>query len=926
MPWTKSIAVLCSLALFAIFPTETFAADGQISGAVTDQKGAAIVGAAVKITGGDAGGQAVTDGQGRYQVTDLPDGTYSVVIVAAGFAEAKREGVQISAAKRQAVVDVRLDVGALDAGNVEVKADEPPAAKTDPVYQRLRRLTDGMTDLNGTVATVSELTLKRDAATFTLRSGEIYFLPPVEGRVTGGVFIGEEELKLVPPIEAERRGLAMFTGQPDLTEKFSHLILRFTDQTFGELKSSPAAKLGTSGAAARRARDLYRDHLQLVRKELRANLDAQTLCDLYAPGRPGFFTAFVNGQRFKKLIFQLNPLGIPEVSPEEVMLASYGDTDGGVWTAFHLGEEYRGTERPAWHEHRLFDIADHRIDVSIKGTRLRAEDQLTINVLRAGARVLPFDLYRTLRVKSVRDDEGRELNFVQEDKDEDADFFVILPRPLDVKETYRLTVQYEGEDALRDSGGGNYILLPRSTWYPNNGGSQFGDRATFRMTFRYPKNNLLVATGTPEGTDAEEGETHVSKWSSGATELAVAGFNYGRFKMKEIADESSGYRIQFYANREVPGELRQLQMEIDQLESRGVKTMTTLSSISTARMADSALIEAQNSARLYNAFFGRLPYTRFAMTQQPAMSFGQAWPTLVFMPYTAFIDATQRIQLLGARGGLDNFWRHVGPHEIAHQWWGHTVGWKSYRDQWMSEGFAEFSSSIYVQYIERDINKFVEFWEEQRRSIVEARPQTMGRRPYTVGPITQGFRLSNAKTGAAYRFTVYPKGAYVLHMLRMMMYDARQGGDKRFQAMMNDFIRTHYNKDVSTEDFQKIVDKHLPPELDLDGNKRADWFFDQWVYGTEVPSYKLDYQLAQGADGKTALTGRITQSGVSDAFRMVVPLYVDYGKGWVKLGAASLNGNSGVDLPPVPLPQAPKRVAVCALNDVLALSVENNKH
>jgi aminopeptidase N len=33
----------------------------------------------------------------------------------------------------------------------------------------------------------------------------------------------------------------------------------------------------------------------------------------------------------------------------------------------------------------------------------------------------------------------------------------------------------------------------------------------------------------------------------------------------------------------------------------------------------------------------------------------------------------------------------VTPHEVAHQWWGQEVGFDSYRDQWMSEGFANFS-------------------------------------------------------------------------------------------------------------------------------------------------------------------------------------------------------------------------------------------
>ena len=36
-------------------------------------------------------------------------------------------------------------------------------------------------------------------------------------------------------------------------------------------------------------------------------------------------------------------------------------------------------------------------------------------------------------------------------------------------------------------------------------------------------------------------------------------------------------------------------------------------------------------------------------------------------------------------------------HEVAHLWWGHLVGWHSYRDQWLSEGFAEYTAMLFVQ-------------------------------------------------------------------------------------------------------------------------------------------------------------------------------------------------------------------------------------
>ncbi|MFN2532345.1 MAG: M1 family aminopeptidase, partial [Pyrinomonadaceae bacterium] len=266
----------------------------------------------------------------------------------------------------------------------------------------------------------------------------------------------------------------------------------------------------------------------------------------------------------------------------------------------------------------------------------------------------------------------------------------------------------------------------------------------------------------------------------------------------------------------------------------------------------------------------------------------------------------------------DNFFEYVAPHEIAHQWWGHMVGWKSYHDQWMSEGFAEFSASLYVQFI-RGREKFVDFWEDQRKLIVDASPATKDRKPFTVGPVTQGYRLNSGKTGAVARYLIYPKGAYILHMLRMMMIDPQNDSDERFQAMMKDFVQTYYNRQVSTEDFKHIVEKHMLRQMDLDRNGTMDWFFNAWVYGTEIPAYKFDYQI--NPDG--TMSGRITQSGVSDTFKMLVPVYVDMGEGWLRLGAGPLVGNSSLELKNVKLPKPPKRAGICMMADVLATSIQN---
>jgi hypothetical protein len=911
------IASAVLLALLVIPLLAVFAAGGSIEGKVTDPKGAAISGATVTVTDevNTTVATALSDAKGQYKIAGLAPGNYAVVVSASGFGDARKEAVKVVEGAT-VPLDIKLEIAAVEA-SVSVTAGQL-RPNTDPVYQSLRQQTRGDQDFVS-YATVNNLVLNREGAKFTLKSGEVYFLAPVQGRYTGGVFIGEGEFNIQPPTEVEQNSLKVFSNEPSLTEQFSTLVLRFTDKTFAEIKNNIAAKLGSNGPQASRARDLFRENQTLLRTRLRENSELRVLADLYAPQRPGFFTAFINGKRFSKLVYLFNPLGIPEVSPEEVLLFSYGDTDRGFWTAFHRLDEYKKGTASSAEDHRVVDITRHEIDATIKGTHLTATDTVTLRNLLPGTRVVLLELFAPLRVSRVQDEQGRDLNFVQEGKSEDADFGVIMPQALEAGKTFKITVQYDGDEALRDSGSGNFILIPRLTWYPNNAGTQFGDRAIFDMTFHFPKGNTFVGTGALVGEEDRSGDQAVAKWSSGTTELAVAGFNYGKFKKKELAEKGTGYNLEFFANEELPDEMKAVINDVEQAESSGQKTFTTLGAMSTTGIANGVLADAQNATRIYTAFFGKLPYTRLAMTQQPAGFFGQAWPTLVFMPYTAFLDTTQRAQLMGTRGGTNNFWRYVGPHEIAHQWWGHTVGWDSYHDQWMSEGFAEFSASLYVQFVRKDEAKFIEFWEDQRKLIVDPSPQTKDRRPYTVGPVTQGYRLNNGKTGNVARALIYPKGAYILHMIRMMMYDIKTG-DANFQKMMKDFIQTHFNKDISTEDFKAIVEKHITKDMDLAGNGSMDWFFNEWVYGTEMPSYRFEYQVSNGT-----LSGKITQSGVSDNFGMLVPLYADFGKGWTKLGMATMIGNTSIDVADIKLPTTPKRVAICALNDVLAANIQNGK-
>src|SRR5256884_333107 len=179
--------------------------------------------------------------------------------------------------------------------------------------------------------------------------------------------------------------------------------------------------------------------------------------------------------------------------------------------------------------------------------------------------------------------------------------------------------------------------------------------------------------------------------------------------------------------------------------------------------------------------------------------------------------------------------------------------------------------------IEKNAKKFLTFWNDERELLLERNPQ--GFRAIDVGPVTMGYRASSSRTGGDItRRLIYPKGAYILHMIRMMMYD-RQNGDKQFKETMQDFVNTYRGKAASTEDFKAIVEKHMTPEMDAEENHKMDWFFNEYVYGTELPNYKLDYSFDTGADGMIVMNLNVAESGVDDKFRMVVPVYLELDDG-----------------------------------------------
>jgi hypothetical protein len=528
--------------------------------------------------------------------------------------------------------------------------------------------------------------------------------------------------------------------------------------------------------------------------------------------------------------------------------------------------------------------------------------------------------------------DGREVPFIQENRNRDGSFYLDLPQPLIKGRAYQVGFEYDGGNMIHNDGAKLFVIMPTQPWYPRVTGVS---RATYDMTFRVPGEMTVIATG-----DRVKPETEgVSQWVSKVT-LLIAGFNYGAF----------------YPGRELSDNGFQLEAWLGVGQSRLTLNATV------------GLNRAENAIRVFEHWFGGPPYSHLSLTEA---AYQGSLPELLFVSAVAMTDAASRYgavagnaptgPVAGTGSGSrydtssadppgvpkpppapkpislattvsDSFIPRVGgamfdeslAREVSRQWWGGMMNPASFHDEWLIRGLTDFSGSLYDMSAERDTDDFLEHW-RRARDILLAKTY-WGVRRTDAAPLWLGTMAESILTPRIVTFPPQPfiapnpilttlKGGYVFHMLRRLMFDPSTA-DQDFIAMMHDFTSTFAHQNVSTEGFKWIVEKHMKPQMDLDGNHRMDWFFNAWVYGTELPSYSLEYSL-----DKRVLSGKLTQSGVSDGFRMRVPVYVKVGTRNVMIAAFSMAGNRTHEFR-AELPEQPKKVLLNANYDILCAQAD----
>ena len=719
-------------------------------------------------------------------------------------------------------------------------------------------------------AAAHNLTLARDRLRLTFVDGAMQFTKPVEGVVFGAAFTGRGRVQIEPPNAAEAQQLRLFTGKDTLDMEFSEATLTFTDGAYEEL----AAQLQWSPKAGPEAARLYQSRQQ-AREGAAAELLPRVFKGVLSADRKrtAFFSADLHTRERGWMHVRVDAL-----EPEEVLAGRWVDRVGAktfdTWLAFPAGNRGAGEAFRDPLAKQDYQTRSYRIEAAIAANaQLRAVTQVDLEARAAGERVLRFELDSNLRVESVKLLPDTTLPFFQPrdpgDKTQSYGDYVavVLPQPSQAGQKHTIEFRYGGRRVVRKVGAGNYFCQSYG-WYPAQPGN-FALRANFEMTFRYPKQYALVATGS-RISQSTDGGTAISTWKSDIP-LPVVGFAFGDYKLH--TEKVGAIDVEIYANTRPDDVLQSVLTASDSplptRDGAGMGASPALGSLSPAALTKTMGAEIGNTLRLFEEYFGPYPYRRLAVTNIP-YSYGQGWPSLLYLSALSFLDSTQR-QGLGITSHIEltDFFR---AHEASHQWWGHRVGWKSYHDQWLSEGFAEFSGNLYVQ--NRRNEK--EYLDRLRRDKQELLARDQHNRVYeSLGPVWMGQRLASSESTGGYNMVVYKKGGLILHMLRMMLTDPRNPKhDARFIAMMQDYCQTFNNQPASTEDFKAVVEKHMIPQMDVERNGRMDWFFRQYVYGTGTPQYQFRYTVQDAGGGKWKVAGTVTPRAPSPGWKDILRVYL----------------------------------------------------
>lgn len=647
---------------------------------------------------------------------------------------------------------------------------------------------------------VDGLQFTKGNTTFRLAKGWLMFAKPINGMTPGAIFAAppgepaEGRVEIAPPTPVERWALARFVKAPVLREDFSSALMLFTDGTGEALEAelrrrNTAPERTAAGSLDQQWSPLFRHiasafHIRLVRDLVAQQTDL------------GVFYAGMTGKKLGPFDFFYDPL-----EADRTVIGKVDGQDFNEWTGFatSTAPTVRG-----------YSIADYNIDATIEpdltvSTRTRAR----LIVGAAAARVFPVLLTRSERLNSVRIDDRPAEVFERESRWSDAfrhdpgrEYLIVAPAPLAPGSAHKIEFEHEGRiiARLRD---GTYAVMARQTWYPRIG----YDFTSYELTMRYQPEFAVLATGT-QIQDGNDGLWRVTRWRSPAP-MRFAAFNFGRYE--SAAQDREDLHVRVFANQ--PGRPPSDPDDIlpvlagppePEIGNESLKPLTA---------------DISDAFSFFSTLFGPPASNTLAVTPAPG-GLGQSFTGLTYLP--SFLYSAPNVRARSLRSRFDRiYYPEVLPaHEVAHQWFGNLVSAAEYRDEWIIEAAAEYSSLLYLERKKgrRAVDEVLALYYKRLTEAAEG-----GTTLAAVGPLAWGYRLQSPE---ARRAITYGKGAWFMDALR------RQLGDERFRALLRSVCEQYRFRPIATSDFRDLA---IRQDSRPGAAAAISALFDRWIFGTEMP-------------------------------------------------------------------------------------------
>jgi len=463
-----------------------------------------------------------------------------------------------------------------------------------------------------------------------------------------------------------------------------------------------------------------------------------------------------------------------------------------------------------------FDVTNYRIEAQIIPEQhlLRAGADVTFVPLDATRSVI-FELNGSLKVESIEKD-GKVLTGVVQDPvgvgSLGPSVRIDLGQVVPANQPVTLRIRWSGA-LINPEGGplatkrlayvgseGSYLMYA-SRWFPFH--DYAADRATSDITFIVPSGLQVAGTsddpivGQPVPKEGAVRYRFVHRQP-----VLIGNFAAGQYINRSL--RYGNYDLQLYA---MPGSEKRLEV-FAELTGRVLEFYTK---------------------RYGPALFGN----RLVVVQIDDESLDTySGPGMIFLSSKMF-DSTRPVP-------EDKIQR-----EIAYQWWGQTVGLKSFDDAWLSQGLAEFSAFAYRETTLSAGGLDSAQREQQERALTFEQTASIARAPSALDD-----------QSAAYQSIVFYKGSMVFRMLRETM------GKDKFDQLLATYVQNYKGKNASIDEFEQLASKIA--------GENMRYFFAQWVEGTGVPEFTVDYQIIRTRAGKFRTRGTVKQN--LESLRMPVEL------------------------------------------------------